>query len=85
MTKRVKRLCAVGFLFAAAIGTTGCNSIAKQPGRCVGCCYDQCIVPIGSPQNAVAERPLSVGTVQASKTTSTRAAQVTPVARQMAY
>lgn len=35
------------FALAALVGGSGCN-ITAAPGRCVGCCYDNCIIPYAS-------------------------------------
>ena len=39
-------LAAGAFLFV--ITSSACANLQKSPGRCVGCFYDNCVVPVGS-------------------------------------
>jgi hypothetical protein len=36
----------ITLVVVALAALSGC-AIEKQPGRCVACCYDSCIIPLG--------------------------------------
>ena len=54
-----RRAGTIGLLLLLASAAGACCPIGKAPGRCVACCYDNCIVPTFSSRAPTAREPPS--------------------------
>ena len=52
----MRKLATFTLLMAGGLWLSGCCALQKQPGRCAGCLYDNCVIPVAA--GNLSEKPL---------------------------